>query len=127
MRLCLGIDLHLSNSYSGIIDENGKRVFKRKLPNDPEKFLDAWIKRTMYSRIEPMKKVARTLRDHKDLVLNWFRAKGAVSGGMVEGLNLKAKLTMRKAYGSRNVETLQVALYYTLGKLLEPKIWHIFC
>ena len=41
MRLYLGIDLHSSNSYLGIIDETGKRVFKRKLPNDPEMLLAA--------------------------------------------------------------------------------------
>jgi transposase len=35
MRLYTAIDLHSNNSYLGIIDENGKRVFKRKLPNDP--------------------------------------------------------------------------------------------
>ena len=41
MRLYLGIDLHSSNSYLGIIDETGKRVFKRKLPNDPGVILAA--------------------------------------------------------------------------------------
>jgi len=46
-----------------------------------------------------MKKVARMLRNHKPLVLNWFKAKGRLSSGAVEGLNLKAKLTMRKAQG----------------------------
>ncbi len=39
MRLYLGIDLHSSNSYLGITDETGKKVFKRKLPNDPEMIL----------------------------------------------------------------------------------------
>jgi transposase len=46
---------------------------------------------------------------------------------MVEGFNLKAKLTMRKAYGFRNAGTLQTALYHTLGKLPEPNINHRFC
>lgn len=36
MKLYAGFDLHSNNSYLGIIDENGKRVFKRKLRNDPE-------------------------------------------------------------------------------------------
>ncbi len=36
-----------------------------------------------------MKKVARTLRAHRPLILNWFRAKGEVSSGAVEGLNLE--------------------------------------
>jgi hypothetical protein len=40
MKLYTGIDLHSSNSYLGIIDETGKRVFKRKLPNDPAAILE---------------------------------------------------------------------------------------
>jgi len=40
MKLYTGIDLHSSNSYVGIIDEPGKRVFKKKLPNDPATILD---------------------------------------------------------------------------------------
>jgi transposase len=91
------------------------------------KFLDDWMQRTMRTRLDPMKKVARMLRNHKGLILNWFRADGKISNGVVEGLNLKAKLAMRKAYGFRNVETLQIALYHTLGKLPEPKINHRFC
>ncbi|MBI1821726.1 MAG: ISL3 family transposase, partial [Nitrospirae bacterium] len=41
--------------------------------------------------------------------------------------NLKAKLTMRKAYGFRSVENLQIALYHTLGNLPEPETTHKFC
>lgn len=40
MKLYTGFDLHSTNNYLAIIDKNGKRVFKRKLPNDPEKILD---------------------------------------------------------------------------------------
>ncbi len=43
-----------------------------------------------------MQKVARMLRAHRALLLNWFRAKGALSNGIVEGFNNKAKLTTRK-------------------------------
>ncbi len=35
MKLYTGIDLHSSNNYVGIVDETGKRTFKKKLPNDP--------------------------------------------------------------------------------------------
>lgn len=41
MQLYTGFDLHSSNSYVGIIDENGKRAFNRKLPNDPAIIVDA--------------------------------------------------------------------------------------
>ena len=47
---------------------------------------------------EPIEKVAKMLRKHKHLILNWFKADGRLSSGTVEGFNLKAKLTMRKAY-----------------------------
>ena len=45
----------------------------------------------MRSRIEPMKKFARTLRNHRELLLNYFLARKAFSSGVIEGLNNKAK------------------------------------
>ncbi len=90
-------------------------------------FLDRWCTRTMRSKLEPMKKVARTLRTHRALLLNWFRAKGAISAGTVEGFNTKAKLTLRKSYGFRTYRAMEIALYHTLGALPEPKFTHRFC
>lgn len=40
MKLYGGIDLHSTNNYVGIIDQDGKRVFKKKLPNDLPAILD---------------------------------------------------------------------------------------
>lgn len=91
------------------------------------RFLDRWCTRTMRSRLEPMKKVARMLRSHRELILNWFRARGTISAATVEGFNNKAKLTCRKAYGFRSFRTVEVALYHTLGKLPEPEGTHRFC
>lgn len=89
-------------------------------------FLDEWCARTMRSKIEPMKKVVRTLRTHKDLILNWFRADGQISAGTVEGFNNKAKLAIRKAYGFRTYQSLELALYHQLGELPTPKHTHQF-
>jgi hypothetical protein len=54
-------------------------------------FLDEWCRQTMRSRIEPMKKIARSLRNHRELILSYFRAQKMLSSGVVEGLNNKAK------------------------------------
>jgi len=35
MGFYTGFDLHSSNTYVGVIDEDGKRVWKKKLKNDP--------------------------------------------------------------------------------------------
>ena len=90
-------------------------------------FLDEWCVQVMRSRLEPMKKVARMLRRHRPLLLNWFRARGEISGAVVEGFNNKAKLTTRKAYGFRSSRCIEIALYHTLGQLPEPETTHRFC
>lgn len=89
-------------------------------------FLDKWCTKVMRSKIEPMKKVAKMLRRHKPLLMNWFKAKGQFSSGIVEGFNNKAKLTTRKAYGFRTFYAAQIALYHTLGALPVPETTHKF-
>jgi transposase len=73
-------------------------------------FLDYWCARALRSRLEPMKKaclcvarrqVARMLRAHEPLLLNWFKARGEVSSGAIEGLNNKIRVVTRRSYGFR--------------------------
>jgi transposase len=85
-----------------------------------EKFLDRWCTRVMRSKIAPMKKVAKTIRRHKPLILNGFKAKKVFSSGIVEGLNNKAKVTTRNSYGFRTYECAEIVLYHALGKLPTP-------
>jgi len=67
------------------------------------------------------------LRAHRELLLNWFRAKGQVDLGTVEGFNNKARVTTKRAYGFRSYDLLELALYQTLGNLPEPEVTHKFC
>lgn len=90
-------------------------------------FFDGWCRTVMRSRIAPMKTVVKSLRQHRSLLLNWFAAEGEISTAAVEGMNNKAKLTLRKAYGFRGYRCLETALYHTLGKLPEPTSTHRFC
>ena len=89
--------------------------------------LDLWCKRVMRSRIEPMKKVARMLRSHRSLLLNWFRARKTISSGVMEGLNNKLKMTTREPYGFRRFRAAESALYNMVGTLPEPEWTHRFC
>jgi transposase len=84
-------------------------------------FLDEWCARVLRSRLEPMKKVARMLKSHRMLLLNWFRAKGELSSGAVEGMNNKLKVVTRRAYGFRTFRATEIALYHSLGKLPDPQ------
>jgi len=91
-------------------------------------FLSVWTERALRSRLEPMRKVARMLRAHQELLLNWFRAKGEISGAAVEGLNNKIRVVTRRSYGFRTYEAMETAMYHTLGRLPEPEPFtHRFC
>lgn len=91
-------------------------------------FLRVWTERALRSRLEPMRKVARMLRAHEHLLLNWFKAKGEISSGAVEGLNNKIRVVTRRSYGFRTYKAMEIALYHTLGRLPEPQeSTHRFC
>jgi hypothetical protein len=49
-----------------------------------------------------------------------------ISSGVVEGLNNKAKVTMRKSSGFRTYRVLELAIYHSLGKLPVPESTHDF-
>ena len=89
--------------------------------------LDARCRRAGRSRLEAMRKVAKMLRKHRSLLLNWFRAGRALSSGAVEGFNNKSKVIRRKAYGYRSYRAMELALYHGLGDLPEPNFTHRFC
>lgn len=109
-----------------LLKEDFQRFWEYVSPGCAVRFLDEWCVRTMRSKLEPMKRVARMLRSHRTLLLNWFRAKGTISAGIVEGFNNKAKLTTKKAYGFRTYQAIEIALYHQLGDLPEPKFTHRF-
>jgi transposase len=90
-------------------------------------FLDRWCTRAMRSRLEPMKTFVGTLRAHRELLLNWFRAKRQISNGIGEAMSWNIKLALRKARGFRSFKGLEVALYHWLENLSEPVTIHRFC
>ena len=124
LRELLGYNLKSVRAY--LLKEEFQLFWEYKSPAWAAKFLDAWCTRAMRSRIEPVKKFARTLRAHRQLLLNYFKAKKQFSSGVIEGLNNKAKVTLRKAYGYRTFRVAELSLYHVLGRLPEPKLTHRF-
>ena len=124
LRDLLQYNLRSVRSY--LIKEQFQQLWTYTSPYWAGKFLDRWCAKSMRSRIEPMKNVARQMRKHRPLIMNWFEAKGMFSSGIVEGFNNKAKLTMRKSYGFKTFNAIEIALYHALGGLPEPKTAHRF-
>lgn len=124
LRELLGYNLKSVRAY--LLKEEFQLFWEYDSPTWAAKFLDAWCTRAMRSRIEPVKKFARTVRAHRELLLNYFRAKKQFSSGVIEGLNNKCKVTLRKAYGYRTFRIAELSLYHVLGRLPEPKLAHRF-
>lgn len=109
------------------LKESFRRFWLYRSPAWASAYLKAWTTRAMRSRIEPMKKVARMLRNHEDLLLNYFRAKRQYTNAMVEGMNHKARVALARSFGHRSFDVLKLVLYHNLGDLPEPHSSHKFC
>ena len=109
-----------------LLKEAFQQLWTYKTKRGAAGFLKAWLVRAMRSKLPELKKVAKSLRRHQDLLLSYFALKERLSNAAVEGMNLKAKLTMRKAYGFKMFRTIELALYHTLAQLPEPVPTHRF-
>lgn len=109
------------------LKESFRRFWSYRSPTWARAYLKAWTTRAMRSKIEPMKKVARMLRSHEELLLNYFRAKRRYTNAMVEGMNHKARVSLARSFGHRSVKVLKLVLYHNLGDLPEPPCSHKFC
>jgi len=125
-RLSELLKMNLRTVKAYLLKENFQRFWEYVRPTWAGKFLDRWCNSAMKSRIDPMKDIAKMLRSHRELILNWFRAKKRFNSGIVEGLNLKWNLTVRKSFGFRTPEALKTASYHQLGDLPEPEFTHRF-
>jgi transposase len=67
-----------------------------------KKWFDAWYRRAIYSKIEPLKKFARMLKKHLQGIL--AHCKYPIHTGVLEGINNKIKVIKRVAYGYRDEE-----------------------
>ncbi len=120
------VRLNLRTVRAYLLKEDFQFFWSYSSPAWAAKFLDNWCTRALRSRIDPMKKIARMLRTHRPLIINWFRARGAYSSGVVEGFNGKARVITKRAYGFRTFQGVEVALYHGLGDLPEPRHAHRF-
>mgnify|MGYP002624639065 CR=1 FL=1 len=77
-----------------------------KLPaNEIDKALKSWLWKASHSRIPAIYELQKKIRRHINAILN--TAKYKLSNARIEAMNNKIKLTIRMAYGFRNIENLK--------------------
>ncbi len=78
-------------------------------------YLKRWYFWATHSRLEPIKKVARTIKEHGDGILNWFHSQATT--GLLEGINSLVQAAKARARGYRSTRNLIAMTYLLAGKL----------
>lgn len=89
--------------------------YEQPNPIAARQFLSEWCQMVRDSALEPMKKVAKTLQEHAEGVLRWFRS--GLSNGLLEGINSLIQAAKSKARGYRTSRNLIAIAYLIVGKL----------
>ncbi len=110
--------LHVSRAWA--IKESLRALWTYRQRAAVARFFDRWYGWAIRSRLEPVKRVARTIKRHLDGVLRYVQH--PITNGVAEGLNSKIMSVKRKAGGFRNPDHFTIAIYFHCGGLdLYPR------
>lgn len=87
------------------LKEDLRQFWSQKSILAAERFLDDWCCRANASGIRVLQTMAKTLKAHRQGMLNWYIE--PISSGPLEGINNKIGALQRRAYGYRNYEHLK--------------------
>lgn len=90
-----------------------KKLWDYKYPRAALKWFEGWYRNAIYSRIEPLKTFARSLKHRFDGVI--AHCNHPISSGVLEGVNNKVKVIKRLAYGFRDQDYffLKIRAHFT--------------
>jgi len=80
-----------------------------------EWFLKQWYWWATHSRLDPIIRAAKTIKNHWDGVLNWFSSR--ITTGLLEGFNSLIQAAKARARGYRSDENLIAMAYLIAGRL----------
>ena len=92
-----------------------QEIFDQPSHDWAELILHRWYTWAIRSRLEPIKKVARTVKRHSDGILRWFDTK--IANGLIEGINSLVQAAKAKARGYRSLRNLIAITYLIAGKI----------
>ncbi len=111
-RLC-GYRLKTARAY--LIKLALQDVYFAPTRKDAEVLLKAWYNWAIRSQIEPVRAVAKTVKNHWSGILSWFDSK--LSNGFLEAINGLIQAAKRRARGYRSTKNLINMAYLIAGKL----------
>jgi transposase len=95
-------------------------VWNHQDASSATRFFKDWYRRVIHTRLDPLKKVARTINERLANVVSYC-AHG-ITNAVAEGLNSKIMAIKRRVGGYRNRENFKTAIYFYCGGLdLYPR------
>ncbi len=83
-------------------------------------FFKDWYRRVIHTKLEPMKKLARTIKERLENVVSYCTH--GITNAVAEGLNSKIMSIKRRVGGYRNRENFKTAIFFYCGGLdLYPR------
>jgi transposase len=95
--------------------EQLRDILDRKQVNVVRSMLLQWCINVMRSKVEPMKEVAKLIRNHLEGIVSWTRTRQ--TNGFLEALNGLFQAAKRKARGYGTLKTIRTVIFLLIGKL----------
>jgi len=90
-------------------------IFAETDPAEAEQLLKRWYFWATHSRIEPMIKAAKSIKEHWEGVLRWFHSR--LTNALLEATNGLIQSAKRRSRGFRSTRYLITMVYMVAGKL----------
>lgn len=100
--------------------EQLREILERKQVNVVRDMLQQWATNVMRSKVEPMKEVAKMIRNHLDGIVAWTQTRQ--TNGFLEAINGLFQAAKRKARGYTNFSTIRAVVFLLAGKLDFSKL-----
>jgi len=101
-----------------LLKEELRLLYRLEDPTLAPAHLDAWLTWASRSRLEPFVKLARTIRRHRDGILNAIRL--GLNNGRLEGLNSRIRLISHRSFGFHSADPLIALVYLCCTGILIP-------
>ena len=97
------------------LKEAAMAIFDLKAPWAARRNFERWFAWAIRSQLEPIKRVARTLKRYWDQIENYFRHR--ITNAGLEAINTKIQGVKRRSRGFRSRERFKMAIYFHCGGL----------
>ena len=101
-----------------VLKDEFEHFWDYKAPWAAERFLKRWITTALKSRLEPIRKIANTIKKHKNRIITFIETR--LTNAVSEGLNRIIKIVKNRASGFRTLQAFEDMIFLTVGDVDIP-------